>query len=197
MRENTLLTEAMKIDPLLCCGRDFMTRDRVIEPGTISASFRAKEHLQRRYAWAIPNEEALTAIAQRSPIVEVGAGTGYWASLLSHRGADVIAYDIAPGKNNWCDGIYHPLLVGGPDCATHHPDRALFLCWPPYQDEMAEKALNVYTGNTLIYIGEYQGGCCATDEFFDCIEHDWSEIEEIQLPQWWGLHDACWIYQRK
>ncbi len=44
-----------------------------------------------KYSWALPNEELLTEIASRSPIIEIGAGNGYWASLLSKKGADIIA----------------------------------------------------------------------------------------------------------
>ena len=33
---------------------------------------------------------------EHSPLVEVGAGTGYWAALLRGRGARVFAYDRDP-----------------------------------------------------------------------------------------------------
>ena len=40
--------------------------------------------------------EALDALAARSPLVEVGAGLGYWAHLLRRRGVPVQAYDSHP-----------------------------------------------------------------------------------------------------
>jgi hypothetical protein len=51
-----------------------------------------------RYAFGVPTEEALAAIAAVSPrgVVEIGAGSGYWAALLRDRGVRVEAYDIAP-----------------------------------------------------------------------------------------------------
>jgi hypothetical protein len=54
--------------------------------------------LRRMYSWAVPTDEAIAAIANASPfgVVEVGAGTGYWAMLLRHRGVDVLAYDRTP-----------------------------------------------------------------------------------------------------
>ncbi|GJP35479.1 hypothetical protein CLOM_g19996 [Closterium sp. NIES-68] len=55
--------------------------------------------LRRIYAWAVPTEAALAAIksaAGEEGIVEVGAGTGYWAALLRRRGVDVAAYDWTP-----------------------------------------------------------------------------------------------------
>jgi hypothetical protein len=32
-------------------------------------------------------------------VVEVGAGTGYWAALLRARGVDVVAYDVRPPQH--------------------------------------------------------------------------------------------------
>jgi len=46
------------------------------------------------FAWAVPDERALNIIAQYGPVVEVGAGLGYWARCLRERGVDVEAYDI-------------------------------------------------------------------------------------------------------
>jgi hypothetical protein len=50
----------------------------------------------QRYAFAVPTREALETISQYAPIVELGAGTGYWAWLLRRRGVDCVAYDLAP-----------------------------------------------------------------------------------------------------
>src|SRR5688572_22451888 len=68
----------------------------------------ALEFLQRlslaqEYSFAIPNEEAITAIAKAGDkkIVEMGAGTGYWAMLLRQAGADVIAYERTPKHNHY------------------------------------------------------------------------------------------------
>ena len=50
-------------------------------------------HLRKFFSWAIPCEEALQTIKKYGPICEVGAGSGYWASLLADRGVDIEAYD--------------------------------------------------------------------------------------------------------
>lgn len=52
-----------------------------------------REVLRAKYAFAVPSERALAAIVALDPIVEMGAGTGYWARCLQARGADVLAYD--------------------------------------------------------------------------------------------------------
>ena len=49
--------------------------------------------LQCTFAFGVPSEEICEAIAAHTPIVELGAGTGYWAAMLARRGADVPAFD--------------------------------------------------------------------------------------------------------
>jgi hypothetical protein len=48
------------------------------------------------YAYATPSPDALAVLAKYAPLVEMGAGTGYWASLLAARGVDVMAFDVCP-----------------------------------------------------------------------------------------------------
>ena len=59
---------------------------------------------RRLYSWAMPNEEALRCVVHHSKtcagIVEVGAGTGFWAALLASLGVDVLAFDKAPPHCN-------------------------------------------------------------------------------------------------
>ncbi|KAG7385694.1 hypothetical protein PHYPSEUDO_001148 [Phytophthora pseudosyringae] len=47
-----------------------------------------------KYSWAIPDERALQILKHYGPIVEMGAGSGYWARLLQLRGVDLVAYDL-------------------------------------------------------------------------------------------------------
>jgi SAM-dependent methyltransferase len=161
----------------------------------------AREENARRYAWAVPTDEALAAVARRSPLVEVGAGTGYWAALLARLGVDVVAYDAAPppAANHWHAGAscWFPVEQGGPEKVDLHPDRALFLCWPPYDDPMAADALRRYAGQTVIFVGEGGGGCTADEAFHDQLERDFAEVERVALPQWEGIHDCLSILVRK
>jgi hypothetical protein len=174
--------------------------------GFLSGGFRSAEYDRRlrvrheltgRYAWAIPTDEALDAIAAWSPVVEIGAGTGYWAALLAARGADIVAYDEKPGKNDWCDApCYAPVAIGTEAAVHLHEDRTLFLCWPPMTG-MAARALEFYRGRRLVYIGEYSGGCTADDRFFRLLEVGWQEVRQIDLPQWSCIHDTLTMYERK
>ena len=154
--------------------------------------------LRERYSFAVPSDEAIKTISCYSPIVEIGAGLGYWAYLLSRAGCDIIAYDTHPGKGNeWIEKDY-PQWYPVKECPIDFvppADRTLFLCWPPYTSAMATDVLNRYAGDTLIYIGEFRGGCCADDAFFDELEK-WDCTESVAIPQLFGIHDSLTIYNR-
>ena len=164
------------------------------------------EHLIRRslvaqYSWAIPCETALDCLAKYAPLIEVGAGTGYWASLLRKMDVDIMAFDSHPpkpgSKNDWHQEHQTWTAVEQGDCGVivKHPGRTLFLCWPPYDDSMATDCLHAYHGNHLAYVGEH-GGCTANEEFFELLEQQWKEIESVDIPQWDGMHDYLAIYER-
>lgn len=149
-------------------------------------------------SFAIPTPEALDLIADHSPIVEIGAGTGYWAWCLQQMGVDILAYDIRPPQgtleNLWFQCWWTDVRRGGAIKARRHPDRALLMVWP-YMDTMATQALKAYRGDTMVYVGEGSGGCTADDSFFDLLD-DWSEIACLQLPQWDGINDHLTVWRR-
>ena len=66
--------------------------DRVLR--TLRCMKILRRSLRRRYSYSIPSEEALQAIASiGEPMVEIGAGKGYWAKLLQEKGVDIVATD--------------------------------------------------------------------------------------------------------
>jgi len=161
-----------------------------------------RESRVHRYAWAVPDDAALRIMAKHAPIVEIGAGTGYWAALLRARGVDIVAYDKDPpdggeghpfhaARRAWTD-----VAVGGPEKAAEHPDRTLFLCWPPYDDPMAADCLREYRGDVVIYVGEGKHGCTADDTFHDMLAADWHLVRAHSIPQWAGVHDRLFVYRR-
>jgi len=133
-----------------------------------------REKLVKIYAWAITDPKAIAEIVKTTKdigIVEIGAGKGYWASLLANCGVNIVAYDI----DNKNDANYYPVNsighyypIDNPErkIISLHQEKALFLCWPPYDTPMAYNCVSEYNGNTLIYIGEDMGGCNADDSFF-------------------------------
>ena len=153
----------------------------------------------KKYAHAVPTKEALDTIAQYSPIIEIGAGTGYWAYLLEKQGATALPFDLHPpkyGRNNYHEHWWMHVRTGGPGEVKRYPKHTLFLCWPPPDDTMAHHALQCYAGEIVIYIGEWTGAC-ANEAFFVLLEKEFEQIKIVNIPQWDGMHDYMTVWKRK
>ena len=91
--------------------------------------------------------DALAALADRAPLIEIGAGLGYWAELLRRRGVEVAAYDSHPPSpsshapneyHGWVPAVFKGgVLAGGAKILGGHSNRSLFLCYPPPGSSMA------------------------------------------------------------
>lgn len=158
----------------------------------------ARKQLIWAYSWAIPSTEAIRAIARLSPIVELGAGTGYWGWLLRQAGADVVCLDRNPEAPPHWTTVEH----GTPESLSTHPElagRTLLLVWPPLADGpncMALEALRHWQGTHLVYVGEWRGRT-ASPEFHDALEQHFELEQESLLPRWPGFEDSLRIYCRK
>lgn len=157
-----------------------------------------------RYGFAIPDRHALLLIKKHSPggVVEIGAGSGYWANLLNKCSVSVAAYDSSTGKyrNGFKYGAHFEVKVAAHDKALAdgaHKEKTLLLSWPDYQDSWPAETLNLYKGDTVAYIGEGNGGCTGDDKFHEILEKQWEEVVDYVIPVWWGVHDRLSIYKRK
>ena len=155
------------------------------------------------FSWAIPDEKAIQLISKYSPIIEIGAGRGYWAKLISETGADILAFDLFPPNKearnffHHAPGLYFPVAKGGAATVKKHPNRTLFLCWPPYDTPMALQTVKAFKGTHVIYIGEGSGGCTGCDKFHSYLEKHFDEVETYSIPQWFGIHDYMSVHKRK
>ena len=80
--------------------------------------------LQRSVSYAIPNAAALTALARYAPLVEVGAGTGYWSAVLQRSGVDIVAFDSQPPTEAYNNAFFKHTFttVWQGDSATMFPE---------------------------------------------------------------------------
>lgn len=209
------VTENPLLEAWRACYGDapFNFYERDFDPRSID-SYKARHASSAAFSFAVPTDEALDLIASFGPVVEIGAGTGYWARLLADRGCDVVAYDLLGSAfDKWFPGgQFGNVEKGSTDKAEEHADRTLLLVWPP-MSSMAADALRCYEsagGKRLIYVGEGYGGCTADDDFFAMVgDHDycsdepcqhgpptWRETQTLAIPQWDGIHDYLGVYER-
>ena len=113
--------------------------------------------LVQRFSYVFPERNLLEVVKRFSPLVELGAGTGYWAYLLNSIGADVIAYDLAPvdgpRPNRYHLEVRPWSVVHGGDAGVlaQHRSRSLFLCWSPRYSSLWE-CLQHYSGDYVLCI---------------------------------------------
>ncbi len=178
------------------------------EPSPEESARRLKEEradLVMKYAFTIPYHELIVEIASRGPIVEIGAGSGYWAWMLSQAGADVMAVDkyspdeVSPwdfmSANRWYDDTWYYVDEGEARSAGAYPERNLFLAWPMFSHPMALDALNSYEaagGKTVIFLGD---ASMAGDENFHQKLNSFPSVTRIPCMGWPGLREELVIAQ--
>jgi hypothetical protein len=115
--------------------------------------------LAQRYSYVLPDARSLEILCCLGPLIEMGAGTGFWAHRLQARGADVIAFDQAPPDGEAANRYHHraptwtEVRPGDHTVLPAYPGRALFLCWPPLFSALGD-CLSFYSGDTVACIGD-------------------------------------------
>jgi len=152
--------------------------------------------------------EVLTKLKMTNGVVELGAGTGYIARLLTDNGLQVTALDVAPTGSDPQLGCrktdttneYHgntpsfmPVQQSNASglrtfFSSEKVSRrtALLLCYPPPLSNMAFDALQAYTasgGRCLIHIGEFQG-LTGSHHFEDALMQNFKCIERLPCLHW-------------
>lgn len=149
-----------------------------------------REMCTKTLAWAVPDEKAIQICVDNGPLIEIGAGLGYWAMLIQQQGGDIRPYDRTPAWSGRVNnhvrkgmvGFTHVYLGGPPKIrAKINAGRTLLLCWPPYGSDMAVKCLR-HEPRKLIYVGEGHGGCCADDAFFEELSMRYELVMEHYIP---------------
>jgi len=154
--------------------------------------FGKRKDLVEEYSWAIPNEEVLLYVSEFDDIVEVGAGSGYWAKCIEEAGGSVQAFDIDPPEETW-KAVSDADVI---DIRHYMRDGVLLLVWPPANDMMAAHALTDCP-NHVLYVGEPRGGCTANDVFFNHLDDEYGLVAKIDLPSYAGVNDDFYHYVRK
>ena len=164
-----------------------------------------RRELAALFAWAIPDAGALAVLARYAPLLECGAGTGYWAALLRASGVDVEASRPDPagrsrehatttatasamergaggqrGQRGAGQPRAHPVSV----LAAHDDDDASY------------RALRAYRGDVLVYVGGGPDGPTGTVRFHRELALNWRAAEQALVPNWPGLRDRLVVYRR-
>ncbi len=173
----------------------------------------------RNFGYAVPSPEALRRLVSfvaGGRVLGAGAGAAFWSYLLTLHGIAVQPIDpnvdgleVLPSMANdmpplarikpWMpvtkltvmEALQNANRVGA------EPVDVLMFLWPSYQESWAVDALREFRGSKIAYVGEAHGGCTADDAFHELLDEKFSCVEEVEIPQWFGIHDRLFLYERK
>lgn len=152
--------------------------------------FGKRKQLVEEYSWAVPSEEAVTYLSEFENIIEIGAGSGYWAHCIDAAGGNVFPTDISPPEDTWTDVAQAKVNT------LDLEDEVVLTVWPPYGDNMSTQAV-VKRPAHLLYVGEPYGGCTGSVEMFEILEDQYGLVAKLDLPSYAGVNDDLYHYVRK
>lgn len=158
-------------------------------------SHAVREDYINHFGYAIPTKRALDTIALHSPILEIGAGAGYWAYELRRLGATVVATDSY--HKEWAHRWINAPKLDAVAAVRLYPRHTLLIVWPDHSTAWPAAALAEHTGDHVFYVGEGPEGCTGDDRFHDLLRERFDRKETIAIPQFYGMHDRLYHYTRK
>lgn len=163
-----------------------------------------------QFGFVLLNEQLLNSVSdflKDKSVCEIGAGTGWLSYQLQKKGVDIIPIDYKPGKDSeFGFKKLHTdiLMTNGIDYLENNFPEVVILSWPDYDTSFASDILKVLQkGQTLIYIGEHEGGCTGDDAFFELLQQK-TELNETMTDIlqkkslcWNGVHDTWYVFEVK
>ena len=159
-------------------------------------NFSPRDEVVSRGMWALINKVWTKDLAEwigDRKCLEIMAGHGWLAKALEEHGVDIIATD----DYSWI-GYRHikrrpfdlvKKMDGRDAVKRYRRAEVLIVSWPPYnEEEICDICKEWGPDKPIVYIGEGDGGCTATDTFHEnfCLIED---VSPFQMQRWDGIHD--------
>jgi hypothetical protein len=145
--------------------------------------------------WAIVYHEWVKELAKwigNKQCLEIMAGAGWLAKGLKQCGVNIVATDNFSWNKTQHAKVKPVFPIGNYEASEAIMNinaEILIVSWPPYGCHAIVKACEIWgTEKPIIYIGENQGGCNATDAFFERFKLIQNH-PDIPIKSWNGIHD--------
>lgn len=183
--------------------------------GSSFRNFQIRELYVNQFGYSVVTTEVakiLVSFINNRRVLDAGAGTGYISSVLAAMGVEsVTAVDTTAGactnKKWWKKDLHFPVQVDDTvKVLEQFADSydVVLMSWPCYDTSTGYDVAKAMTsGQVLIYQGESQSGCTANDDFFELLDAEFVEHEELNDKLWdhhyafSGIHDRWMIYTKK
>jgi hypothetical protein len=201
-----LINQGLNIEHLFLNSRDrWRLRPKqdfsiIYDLGTdpVYQEFLVRSKFIERYGFAILHRKAIEAMRPYAPLLEIGAGSGYWSYELRKQGIDIIATDNLSGEygffngevsRRWHHHYTHIEVLDSLSAVRKYPNRNLLFVWPDYDASWAAETLDIFTGQVVIYQGEGYGNACADDRFHKLLDERFWDRESIPMPHFEYSYD--------
>lgn len=155
-----------------------------------------------RFSFAILDGVTVERLSHFGPLLEIGAGKGYWAWELRKAGVDMVATDAMGLGRYWKSGHWQePWTTIEPLDAKaalrKYPGRTLLSVWPDRGRDWPSEMLRFYQGRKVLYVGEGPGGCTGNYDFHKILHEDFVCEGVFPIPNFYGKQDMLWVWQRR
>lgn len=160
---------------------------------------RQREQYNRKFGYAVLNQATINLLKGLQPLLEVGAGLGYWAWELQQQNVDIIATSM---KSHWLWENAAPWTrleeLDGEAATLKYPRRNLLMRWPDFKDQWPVRAIRAFTGEHAIIAGENRPeGCTSYEEISEELQKHYRLEAKVEIPQFVNIHDDLEIWTRK
>lgn len=160
----------------------------------------ARKAFVRNWGFAIPCAEAIAALRKLGPIVEVGAGGGYWTAMLRAAGHDTVATDLVAGASPYGFAVARHAEVeqlAALEAVRRYPDRDLFCSWPSEGEAWLAEALQVLApGRRAALILDDRGTLTGDEGLRRVLGEMFRPLETVTIPQFPAVCDRLHICER-
>ncbi len=159
-------------------------------------------------SYAIPSATVLNVITilvkkyAQGNMIDIGCGSGYWASLFIKQGLNVIAIDDKRENISFEPFFPQTIKMEANHYISEHKDwdhdSALFLCWPRPTLEM-KQVLLAYSGPLVVFIGMLgEEVTLNVVEEMTSRPQKWIQVPlpNVKLPRWPLVQDDLYIWRR-
>ena len=164
----------------------------------------ARTNFIQQFSFAVPCSEVLDSLASLEPILEVGAGTGFWAHLMRMRGIDVWATD---GEDESTRNTHSQVVAGfginerldGQVAVESYPGLNVFMCWPPYWTDWPERTLLAMERGMYLAVICDRAGVAGSAQFHGILETQFEEQVHLRVhqPNWPRIWDSFSVWRKK
>jgi hypothetical protein len=155
-----------------------------------------RDKIIERYGFALPCAEAIRALKDLSPLLEVGAGMGAWAAILAAAGCDIVATDLHAGKHQ--HSHFDVVRMGGVAAIEANPGRNLLSVWPDQGAKWLTAGLKALRpGLAVAIVHEGSGGCIGDVSTFNYLARNFERVAVVDLPVHPPMKDWLEIWRKR